>query len=201
LESELEEVPEAEPVEEVLEAVLAETEATDIPRAIPIARPVAPEPDSRQLRPRRPHWRRNYPSPKGMPARALAPGTFLLVMGILQCCEHVFFGLLLVVLVLVDGSTNTLAVWMIFGTFVFLALLKDYIMIRGAIALRKTRSRRWAYAGAIAGFIPDLGCMFWMITLGASIWSLIALNDPAVKQAFDWKRYASYGDETAGYTF
>jgi hypothetical protein len=74
-----------------------------------------------------------------------------------------------------------------------LGFVKDFLVIRGAVAMRQGRGFGWAMTGGIAACLPDAGCLFGAI---AGIWSLVALNDRQVRRAFD-----SRHDEEDEYDF
>lgn len=140
---------------------------------------------------RRPRRRRPY---HGNPIadKGTAPAIFLLVVAILQGLVHLMLGVGVVVMATDQRGEDKLTGALCLGVLFVVGICKDFIVIRGAIALKNGKGYGAAMAGAIAGCVPDVG---WIIALIPSIWCLVVLNDPQVKQAFDRQQYSPYGDD------
>jgi hypothetical protein len=130
----------------------------------------------------RPRRRR---APRGAIRERLgAPSIFLMVVACLQACAHALLFVLMLAGVVMDGANADPppeAALLICGV-CLLGFLKDFLVIRGAVAMRQGRGYRWAMTGAIVACLPDAGCLFGAI---AGIWSLTGLNDRRVRRAFD----------------
>jgi hypothetical protein len=66
---------------------------------------------------------------------------------------------------------------------IFSAIPAAFIMVLGAVSMRRLQSRGLALAGAILAFVPFTG-FTWLITMPIGIWALVVLNNSKVKAAF-----------------
>ena len=147
---------------------------------------------SRDWEPRPRRRRPYYDDP--IANKCQAPAIFLLVIGILQGCIHLFVGGMMILMALSDDGRReeSVEVACVVGVLCLMGFCKDFFVIRGAILMKNGSSRGAALAGAIAGCIPDAG---WVFALIPSIWCLVVLNDEHVKRAFERRQYSAYEDD------
>ncbi len=75
--------------------------------------------------------------------------------------------------------------------------LQGFVLIVGSLNMHRIGSRHWTMAGAIAALIPG---GFFLLSVLFGIWSLIVLNLPSVKAAFEerskaWRSAAEFGQD------
>jgi hypothetical protein len=155
--------------------------------------PPAPSRERRRReddRPRRRRGSRYYSDP--IADRLDIPAVFLMVMGFVQAVGHVSMGLVFMLIAVMDGVRDGLALLPCGFLILVLGGCKDYFVIRGAFAMRRGQGHGRAMTGAIAGCVPDIA---WIFALIPAIWCLVVLNDPRVRAAFAEYRYDEDDDE------
>jgi hypothetical protein len=137
--------------------------------------------------------RRRRPSRTVIQERLGTPSVFLMVVAILQACIHAvgFFGMAAQQLMNQNNDPPP-EVALLICAICAIGFLKDFFVIRGALAMRRGDGYHWAKAGAIMGCLPDAGCLFGFI---AGVWCLVGLSDSQVRAAFSHSDYEEQDDD------
>ena len=124
---------------------------------------------------------------------AMVPAIFMLVIASI-CLAWAVFGLVFGILVNVFNVGTALAaeapeaafnlLFSVLGIFLNIAcILISTLIIIGSVKMWSLKSHAWAMTAAILSLLP-LNCCCCVPAFAVGIWSLVVLNNPAVKAAF-----------------